>query len=481
MTLERKIFSNSAINIVCNILSVALKFLAIYLIINYFSSDKESFGKYTFITSFITILSIIIDLGVNSITIREISNNRSLLDHYLSNAIVLKIALGFIVYILSIVIILVFHYFQPSKYNNLIIGLVAFSSLTFFILALSQSFEMLFRIELKMIFVGIANVVGGLVFFLTTYFFIKKGYQLSSFIFNWVLMFFIIMFLLLIFTLGRFKFSFKVDFTLIKKIFLLALPLGLSAAFGFIYYRIDTIMLSWFKGDESVANYGVAHKFVEISDIIPASLMVVVFPLMSRFYKEDINKLKILYRRSIDWMLLLGFPMAVIVSMNSDKFILIFRQQYLVAHPALRILIWAAFMTFPGHILGSMIIALHRQRAYPIITGLGVIINVTLNLILIPKFDFIGAAITAFITELIMLSLFLFVVYKAIGESVLLSSLFRYIFASGLIGVIIYGCRIYDVNIFKILIICIIVYGLILLLMRDDSLKGLIRMIKESF
>jgi len=341
---------------------------------------------------------------------------------------------------------------------------------------------MIFRIELRMIFVGIANVISSLVFILVTYFLIKAGRQLQSFIVNWLGMFFIIMFLLFLFSYKWLKLlTFKLDIALIKRIMILALPLGLSAAFGFIYYRIDTIMLSWFKGDESVANYGVAHKFVEIADIIPASLIVVVFPLMSRFFREDINKLKILYRRSVDWMLLLGLPMAIIVSMNSDRFILIFGEKYLVANSALKLLIWAAFLTFPGHILGAMIIALHRQKAYPIITGSGVIVNVILNVILIPKLDFVGAAITAFCTELFMLSLFLFIIYRTIGESVLLSSLFRYVFASVIIGILIYGCKMYNINIFMMLAICVIVYGLILLLMRDDSIRGLIKMLKESF
>ena len=138
MTLERKIFSNSAINIVCNIISVALKFLAVYLIISYF--DKETFGKYTFITSYITILSILIDLGINNIAIREISNNRNQFGSYLSNVIVLKLVLGCLVYVLSMVIILLFHFSQPVKYNTLIINIVAVSSFLFLILSLSQSF-----------------------------------------------------------------------------------------------------------------------------------------------------------------------------------------------------------------------------------------------------------------------------------------------------------------------------------------------------
>ena len=192
--------------------------------------------------------------------------------------------------------------------------------------------------------------------------------------------------------------TFKIDFKLWRKIFRETWPLALSAFFIFLYHRLDQIMLLYFKGTEAVGLYSAAVKLTETFSVIPIALMISLLPLMSRYHETSQKNFDRIYQLSFKYLLTFIIPVAFGISFFSDRSTSIFYgKDFLSSGPALRILIWAEVFVFMGVVNNSILISANKQKIDPIFTGASALVNIILNLILIPKYSYIGAAIASLI------------------------------------------------------------------------------------
>jgi len=99
---------------------------------------------------------------------------------------------------------------------------------------------------------------------------------------------------------------------------------------------------------------------------------------------------------------------------------------------------------------------LDKQKVLPFICGFGVLLNVALNLSLIPRLNYIGAAISSILTEFIMFSTLMFVVIKCLGGFSLARVFLKTIIAAFVTGVFVYSFR--HANIFVVVGLAILLY-----------------------
>ena len=102
-----------------------------------------------------------------------------------------------------------------------------------------------------------------------------------------------------------------------------------------------------------------------------------------------------------------------------------------------KILIIAAGIIFLGVLFSNMIISLKKQKSLTYIYGLGVIINLIANFILIPKYSYYGAAWTTLLTELVVTALMLVALSKILDKLPSFKLVFRYLLA-GLMMVMVF-------------------------------------------
>ncbi|MCG2828389.1 flippase [Methanothermobacter sp. K4] len=196
---------------------------------------------------------------------------------------------------------------------------------------------------------------------------------------------------------------------LIKK----GLPFGITSVFSLIYFWIDSVMLSLMKGDVSVGLYSAPYRLLTVISSLYTVYLLAVFPMMSRFHVESSDSLRLTYRKSVKYLLILSIPVISIVFALAGPIIdLIFSSEYLDSVPALRILITATAFMFVNGITSNLLGSADRQTIVTRVTGAGALFNVTVNLILIPRFDFLGASAATVMTEILMMILFL----KAVGD-----------------------------------------------------------------
>jgi O-antigen/teichoic acid export membrane protein len=173
----------------------------------------------------------------------------------------------------------------------------------------------------------------------------------------------------------------------------------LTAVFIFIYHRIDQVILLRIRGAEEVGVYAAGVKLAEMLSIIPVALKVSILPLMSVYFRASPQSLTRVYRSSFKYLLFLIIPLAVWCGIFSGKIIaLIYGAKFASSAQALPILVWAEVFVFVGVVNNAILIAINKQILDPVFTGFSAAVNIALNLVLIPKYGFVGAAASSLIS-----------------------------------------------------------------------------------
>ncbi len=173
----------------------------------------------------------------------------------------------------------------------------------------------------------------------------------------------------------------------------------LTGAFSVIYFKIDQVMLGQIAGDEEVGVYAAATRLSEVWYFIPTAIVTSVFPAL---IKAKGRGEKIYYarlQRLYDFLAWLGLAVAVFFTFASNRAILmIFGDQYAAAGPILAVHIWAGVFIFLKVAMGRWLLNEGRLAFLFISSAVGAIINVALNIPLIPRYGGMGAAVATVIS-----------------------------------------------------------------------------------
>ncbi len=162
-------------------------------------------------------------------------------------------------------------------------------------------------------------------------------------------------------------------------------------------------MLSIMVGNAVVGWYNAAYKFIYIFLSFNTLFIISIFPVISRFYKTSKESIKFAYEHSFKYMLIITIPIAVLVTVLANKIILlIYGPNYIPSVIALQILIWTIVFMFVNGISGNFLGSINKQPIVTKITAIGAVTNIILNILLIPKYSYIGSSFATVITELII-------------------------------------------------------------------------------
>lgn len=453
--LVKTVAKNSSYAFVSNLIA-GLIMLAINIYIARYLG-KEVFGDYSFVIAYISFFLILANLGIDSIVTREMSRNQKQIQKYINVSLTLKAMLAVLSIMLACLIILPLPYTYSVKLG------VMFASITLIFYASTATLTCYFQSRMEMIYAAISNVLAKVVFAGLIFYVVSRNggfIQLIIALGAGLLM----QSLLLFFIVGkRIKLRFEIDRELSKKIFKEAIPLAMVGLFVSLYYRLDVMMLSLMKDEAAVGLYSAAYNLTEAPTIIPAALMVSIFPLMSIYYKTSKNELKKVYEISMKYMLLLALPLAAGTTLLSARIIhIVYGDAYAASAIALSILIWTTVFVFAGIVNASMLVATERQITLTKISLLLLIINTVINLILIPDYSFIGASFASLIAQGMGVIISSYILCRSTGAKPLKKLV-------GIIGATMGMCMfIYlaPMNIILTIIISITIYLLLLLIFR---------------
>lgn len=179
-------------------------------------------------------------------------------------------------------------------------------------------------------------------------------------------------------------------------------PLMLSSAAVIIYQRIDQVMIGNMINNESVGQFSVAAKFVEIVNFIPMMISQAITPILVNLKDKNRGKYenKIQFFQNITvWF---SIFLSCIVSILSFWLISFsFGEKYILAVPILQIMIFKAVGMALAYTSGQIIIIEKKQKNVIYRNILGCIVCIGLNLIFIPKYGVIACAYISVVAALV--------------------------------------------------------------------------------
>jgi O-antigen/teichoic acid export membrane protein len=197
-----------------------------------------------------------------------------------------------------------------------------------------------------------------------------------------------------------------------------ALPLGIAVTATQVYYGADTILLGLFGSPTDVGLYAAAYRIVLACLTIPFAIHSVVLPLLSKVDTQA--EAWSLMTTTTRWLMILAVPIAVGTTLTASTIVtLVFGPAYADAAAPLAILIWSCVTVSANAAFGARLLATGRDRAYVSITVGACVLNVGLNLVLIPAYGMVGAASVTILTEVVVVGLIAAAVGHGAGRAML--------------------------------------------------------------
>jgi O-antigen/teichoic acid export membrane protein len=195
----------------------------------------------------------------------------------------------------------------------------------------------------------------------------------------------------------------------------LGLPMFLATTFGIISFKVDTVMLSELAGKAATGIYGLGHRALDILLILPNLFATAMFPALARYSQRSDEDTRRLAERGLRFMLLVALPLAWFTSLAARPVIEWFARGNVGADPSefadsivvLRLVIWGLVFQSANHVLNRTLVAAGREQKFVTIGLTALVVNVTLNAILIPVHGYYGAGAATVFTLAVSLALHL--------------------------------------------------------------------------
>lgn len=358
--------------------------------------DQATYGFIVTVSTFTNIIATIFDFGIPFYIQRESATNENI-KPILVHSIFIKLA--------SILIFLPlpFFYFYSNLNNWIIILLV--SIINFFapvnqILIFYLNGKYLFEENYRAVLIARIPYIIFLVFATI----LKIDFHISL---VFILLSLIIQNLILL-EKSQIHFihllNIKIDFRLLFNVIRKSLPFGLGVVFIMIYDRLDVLLIQKFLSDEAVAIYSAAYSIFRNSSILSGIIMIRVYNDFSKYYvinrKIDFNmfltSLKILLIISLILIFIFNFLGEIIIS-------LFYTSKFIYSARVLGAVSFALPFIFLNNLTGVTLNSMHKEKITMLSTLIGMMINVILNFLLIPRIGIFGGVVSTLVTENLIL------------------------------------------------------------------------------
>jgi O-antigen/teichoic acid export membrane protein len=355
----------------------------------------EVFGKYSFIIALTQIFLIISDFGIKAVVIRDVARNPKKVSEYLGNIIILKLFFSTLT-VLSLILFVTL----LDRPHDTTIACYIFAAGLFF-QSMSYAFRWVFHALQTMEYEALQRVAERALLLVLSLAALWKGLGLFALSIIFLITQIIILGLSLFFVAKRIKLPpMKINLSFCIYIIKTAVFFALCEVLWMIYFKIDQVMLPTIKGETELGWYSKGYLIVNFLSLIPMLLMTVMFPVLSHLYEKEKNRLRKTSERLFRYLTTIVLFLVPVIFILSDKIITIIYGPD-NPHPiaALKILIFAALFVFPVHLLSHILASSNRHKTLALMNFLGVVVNIGLNLILIPKFSYSGAGIATIATQ----------------------------------------------------------------------------------
>ncbi|MCF7866022.1 flippase [Candidatus Woesearchaeota archaeon] len=385
------------------ILESIISYIIIVLISN--NLGAEGLGQYSFLFSFVGLFFIFADMGLSELMVKNLSKNFNKAKFYVSNIFSLKIIFSiasFIVYFIAL-----FFINKDALFVAFIfVGIVQITT------NLQYVFLSILRIKQKGKAIAITNIVERVLVVIAAIIILPTTKDLTLFIGFLMVAQLIKSVIIYLYSKSFFKLKLSFNLSSFKDFIKQGFPFLLIGIFSAVYVQLDTIMLSFMKGDVIVGFYQAGYKLINMLNLIPGMLLLFGFPMFSRLIHKNKSSARKLLEKMLQGLLILIIPVVVAVFLIGNRLLeFIYNFNSIESFISFKILIIAEIFIILSMILGSFISS-NKPKVFAKLAAFGAGLNILLNFLLIPKYSLYGAGIATLITYLMLFLLMYFYIEK---------------------------------------------------------------------
>jgi O-antigen/teichoic acid export membrane protein len=216
-------------------------------------------------------------------------------------------------------------------------------------------------------------------------------------------------------------------------------PLFINQLLQGLFFKIDALLLLPLAGDVAAGTYAAAYKVSEGAGIISSSFTLALFPRLSR-QGQDLSGA---YCMALRVLLQIALPLAMGIALLSAPIVaLVGGREYLPdSATALAILICYLPLSYANGLTQYVLIAAGKQRLLTVAFAAALVFNLAANLLLIPRFSYVGAAWVTVASEVVLLIPFQFVAGRVTRDVSLLQEARTPVLATLLMAPVVWWLR----------------------------------------
>ena len=400
MSRLRKVVNNTLISLFGQIVTWTSTLL---LTIAYgrFLGDVQ-FGELYFAITFVALIGFPIEFGFNAQITRDVAQEPGKALRYLSNTLCIKVVLWLCLYLLILLAAWRLGYDREVLTLVAICGVTLLSgSMTNTFISSHYAFE---RVKFPVIGTILEKGLGALFGFLILK--IWGNVELMALVLlggslingTWQAIWF--------FRLVGTRLS--LNWTIMVDLVRSSIPFLTYGVLGVIYYRLDTVLLSLMTNVEVVAWYGAGYRLFDTLVFLPSLVIsAIMYPVFSKLSLSSETELKVAIEKSLNFLLFCGLPIATTLIVAAPNIIgfLYHHPTYSHTFPVLQALAPGLVFLYSNAVLSAILMSTKREKKITLLAALALVFNLGLNLVLIPRFQHVGAAVVTSLTELLLVGL----------------------------------------------------------------------------
>lgn len=398
----------------------------------------DNFGQYQTILAWAGLFSVLGDVGISQYLTREIARDRSKSAELFWDIFALRMILALVAAVVTIVGAIAANY-----ETNIVIGIALYTS-SYFLQSLLQPMISVLDGNERLDVTSVFNVISQVVFLVMGTLFLLAGFSFVWLVVAEILRLPIVLFLAFR-SIRRFKLTpppFKVNSRIWLSLLRAGVPFALVQLSLTFAYQFDTVLLSQQVSNEHIGWYRMAYNLIFTLIALPQAFNSAMQLSLAREHAVDPTSVLPWYYRSVKMMVFITLPIAVGGTVLADKIIgSVFGPENLPAAIILAMIIWDLPFLIYNNFCGNMTTVIKHERSAARIFGSEGVLNVVLNLFLIPRFGIIGSTFATILTDLSGSAQFYLLFRREFGRGLELLRIIKIGIAAVLMGVLVYFLR----------------------------------------
>ena len=435
----RKVLRNTGILAASGLLVRGLGMGMMVLLARYLGA--EGYGTYQRAEAFVFLFSLLATLGLDMILAREVARRSPRTSEYLAGVMTLKLMLG------PVCLAIVLGFAHARGYRGDLLWAIWCYNFVLLLTTVAQTYDAVFQGLDEMGCIAIANIVNQAAFVILGVACILLGRDL-----RWILATLAVAAALRLavsaYLMARLRIAWvrprpATLFYLLRQ----SVPIAFAASFVVVYQQLDAVLLGELKGNAQVGWYKASAKFLLFFTVLRESFLTAIYPVFSSVAHHERERMGSLVTHAVRYQLIVALYFILCFVFLPRVAPRLLGEAFENTAAILPIMAWILVPQTISITMGRVLVASGNQKRIMVATGLALFVNAGLNLALIPRFGYMGAAFAAAISELAVAGVNVYYVQRYVARTYIIRAIARPVLAAAIVGLVLHllpGLRLYQ-------------------------------------